>query len=143
MPLNRCNKATEIVIDVDLKNYFGRIQHDTLIDFIRKKIKDERFIRYIARMLKAGVFKEGRFEVSEVGSPQGNIVSPVLSNIYAHYVLDVWLEDVVPQYVRKEVKSFRYADDQVICCQYRSDSVRVIKALKGRLQKFGLELMKY
>jgi len=134
------NKGNEIVIDVDLKNFFGLIQHNILLDFLRRKIKDERFIRYVARMLKAGIFKEGRFEVSEEGSPQGNICSPILSNIYAHYVLDVWLEEVVPQHTRREVKSFRYADDQVICCQDTDDAVRVQSALKKRLSKFGLEL---
>lgn len=134
------NKGSEVVIDVDLKNYFGTIQHDILLGFLRRKIKDERFIRYVARMLKAGIFREGGFEVSDEGSPQGNICSPVLSNIYAHYVLDTWLEDVVPPYVKNEVRSFRYADDQVICCRYRSDSVKVLKALKQRLNKYGLEL---
>jgi RNA-directed DNA polymerase len=133
-------KGCEIVIDVDLKNFFGLIQHEILLKFLRIKIKDERFIRYIARMLKAGIFKEGRFEVSDEGSPAGNICSPMLSNIYAHYVLDVWLEEIVPQYTTKEVKSFRYADDQIICCYYRSDSVKVQRALRGRLNKFGLQL---
>ena len=134
------NRTVETVIDVDLKNYFGMIRHEHLIKFLRLKIKDERFIRYVSRMLKAGIFKEGRFEVSENGSPQGNIVSPILSNIYAHYVLDLWLEVVVPKYTKREVRSFRYADDQVICCQYRSDAVKIMRALKQRLNKFGLEL---
>lgn len=134
------DKRNEIVIDVDLKNFFGLIQHDILLSFLRRKIKDERFIRYVARMLKSGIFREGRFEVSEEGSPQGNIVSPILSNIYAHYVLDVWLEEVVPQHTRQAVKSFRYADDQVICCQLKSDADRLQRALKNRLKKFGLEL---
>jgi group II intron reverse transcriptase/maturase len=134
------NSMTEIVIDVDLKNFFGLIQHEHLLNFLRRKIKDDRFIRYVARMLKSGIFRDGRFEMSEEGSPQGNIVSPILSNVYAHYVLDIWIEKVVPQYISGKVKSFRYADDQVICCQYRSDSVKILKALKGRLHKFGLEL---
>ncbi len=133
-------KRCEIVIDVDLKNYFGLIKQEVLLNFLRIKIKDERFIRYIARMLKAGIFKEGRFEVSEEGSGQGCIASPVLSNIYAHYVLDVWLEDVVPKYTARDIKSFRYADDQIICCYYRSDSVKVLRALRGRLTKYGLQL---
>ncbi len=134
------DKRNEIVIDVDLRNFFGLIQHNILLSFLRRNIKDECFIRYVARMLKAGIFKEGRFEVSEEGSPQGNIVSPILSNIYAHYVLDVWLEKVVPQYTRQQVKSFRYADDQVICCQSSADAIKVQSALKKRLNKFGLEL---
>ena len=133
-------ESCERIIDVDLKNYFGLIQHNILLEFLRRKINDERFIRYVARMLKAGILKDGRFEVSDEGSPQGNICSPVLSNIYAHYVLDVWLEDVVPAHTRSTVVSFRYADDQVICCKYRSDAVKVLKALKLRLNKYGLEL---
>ena len=134
------NNKCEIVIDVDLKNYFGLIQHEILLNFLRIKIKDERFIRYIARILKAGIFKEGRFELSEEGSGQGCIASPILSNIYAHYVLDEWLEDVVPRYTARDIKSFRFADDQVICCYYRSDAIKVLRALKGRLKKFGLQL---
>jgi len=134
------NRGNEIVIDVDLKNFFGLIQHDILLEFLRRKIKDERFIRYVARMLKAGIFREGQFEVSEEGSPQGNSCSPILSNIYAHYVMDVWLEDVVSKHTRRAVKSFRYADDQVICCEDRRDAERVQSALKKRLAKYGLEL---
>jgi len=134
------SKGCEIVIDVDLKNFFGMIKHEILLNFLRIKIKDEIFIRYIARLLKSGIFKENQFVVSEEGSGQGNIASPILSNIYAHYVLDTWLEDIVPQHTSKEVRSFRYADDQVLCCYYRSDAVKVLKALKGRLTKFGLQL---
>ncbi len=134
------SRENEIIIDVDLKNFFGLIQHEILLNFLRRKIKDERFIRYVARMLKAGIFKEGQFEVSEEGSPQGNICSPILSNIYAHYVMDVWLEDVVPEHTRRMIKSFRYADDQVICCADHNDAIRVQRALKKRLTKFGLEL---
>jgi len=73
----------EIVIDVDLKNFFGRIQHDVLLDFLRRKIKDERFIRYVARMLKAGIFKDQRFEVSDEGSPQGNLCKALHKPPYA------------------------------------------------------------
>ncbi len=130
----------EIFIDVDLKNYFGMIQHEILLGFLRRKIKDERFIRYVARMLKAGILREGNLVVSEEGSGQGNIASPILSNIYAHYVIDVWIEEEVPRHTRQEVKSFRYADDQVICCKDSRDAVRVQRALENRLKKFGLEL---
>lgn len=104
------SKGCEVVIDVDLKNFFGMIKHEILLEFLRIKIKDKIFIRYIARLLMSGIFKENRFVVNEEGSGQGNIASPILSNIYAHYVLDAWLEDVVPQHTNKEVKSFRYAD---------------------------------
>jgi len=133
-------KGCEEVIDVDLKNFFGSMKHDILVGFLRRKIKDERFIRYVVRMLKSGILKDGNFSMSEEGSPQGNICSPILANIYAHYALDEWLEEEVPQHTRREVKFFRYADDLVICCGDRSDAVRVRRALEGRVNKFGLEL---
>jgi group II intron reverse transcriptase/maturase len=134
------SKVCEIVIDVDLKNFFGMINHEMLLNFLRLKIKDERFIRYVARILKSGIFKESGFIISDQGAGQGSNCSPILSNIYAHYVLDVWLEEVVPNHITGEIKSFRYADDQVICCSNKNDAIKVLEALKGRLSKFGLQL---
>ena len=134
--LNRC----EIVIDVDLKNYFGSIDHKMLLELLRIKIKDEVFLRYIVRMLKAGVLRDGEFYVTEEGSPQGNIASPVLANIFAHYVIDEWFEKIVKHYTKGGVAMYRYADDLVICCRYEYDAHRILKALKGRLAKYGLDL---
>ena len=130
----------EVVIDVDLKNYFGTLDHGVLIDFLKLRIKDETFLRYIVRMLKAGVLSDGELRVSDEGSPQGNVASPVLSNIYGHYVIDCWFEDVVKPHVVGPVELFRYCDDMVICCRYAADADRVLKALEGRLAKFKLEL---
>lgn len=129
-----------VLIDVDLKNYFGMIDHDKLIGMLRLKIKDETFIRYIVRMLKSGILSDGEFRMTEEGSPQGNVASPILSNIYGHYVIDCWFEDVVKQHCRGRVEIFRYADDLVICCQLKSDSERVLQALEGRLTRFSLKL---
>jgi RNA-directed DNA polymerase len=130
----------EVVIDVDLKNFFGTLNHEVLLGFLRMRIKDDTFLRYISRMLKSGIFKEGAFHVTDEGSPQGNVASPILSNIYAHHVLDVWFEDVVKKHVSGPVEMFRYCDDLVICCRYRKDGERVLKALEGRLNKYSLEL---
>ena len=130
----------EVVIDVDLKNFFGTLNHEVLLGFLGIRIKDDTFLRYISRMLKSGIFKEGSFHVTDEGSPQGNVASPILSNIYAHYVLDMWFEDVVKKHVSGPVEMFRYCDDLVICCRYRNDGVRIQKALKGRLDKYSLEL---
>ena len=132
----------EVVLDVDLKNFFGALNHDVLLGFLRMRIKDDTFLRYISRMLKSGIFKDGSFHVTDEGSPQGNVASPVLSNIYAHHVLDVWFEDVVKKHVLGPVEMFRYCDDLVICCRYRSDGERILKALGGRLNKYSLELKK-
>jgi len=132
--------SCEVVIDVDLKNFFGTLDHRILLNFLRMKIKDERFIRYIARMLKAGVLSDGELQMTQEGSPQGNIASPILANIYAHYVIDVWCQDVVKNHVGGSVEMFRYCDDMVICCQYRKDAERIMKVLPKRLAKFGLSL---
>lgn len=130
----------EIVIDVDLKNFFGKIDHKVLTEILRIKIKDEKFIRYVVRMLKAGVLSEGALKVSEEGSPQGNIASPILSNIFAHYVIDIWFRDVVKKHTRGSCEFFRYADDICICCRYRKDAERIRKALGQRLEKHCLML---
>jgi group II intron reverse transcriptase/maturase len=130
----------EVVIDVDLKNFFGTIDHEILLGFLRMRIGDETFLRYISRMLKTGIFKEGSFQLTEEGSPQGNVASPILSNIYAHYVLDEWFEDIVKRHVLGPIAMFRYCDDIVICCRYQRDGERILKALKGRLAKYSLEL---
>lgn len=135
---NQC----EVVIDVDLKNFFGSLDHQVLAGFLRERIKDETFVRYIVRMLKSGILREGEFQVTEEGCPQGNCASPILANIYAHYVLDVWFEDVVKKHVSGPIEMFRYCDDLVICCRFSRDGERILKALERRLAKFSLELNK-
>ncbi len=135
--------ANEVIIDVDLKNFFGLIQHNALVELLRYKIKDECFIRYIIRMLKAGILDQldqGNFVLSEEGSPQGNIASPILANVYAHYVIDIWLEQTVLPYLLGKIKAIRYADDIVICVSRHKDADRIVRTLIGRLNKYGLEL---
>lgn len=133
---NRC----ETVIDVDLENFFGTIDHKILEQMLRHKIKDQRFIRYIIRMFKAGILSSGELRVSDEGVPQGSCCSPILSNVMAHYVIDVWFQSVVKHHCRGTVELFRYADDMVICCQYSCDAIRIKVALGNRLTKFGLSM---
>lgn len=130
----------QTVIDVDISSYFDSIDHKQLIAFLEQKIRDRRFLRYIARMLKAGVLSEGELTVSEEGVPQGSICSPILANIYAHYVIDEWFENVVKEHCTGKVELFRYADDMVICCQYEKDARRIHSSLVKRLGKHGLKL---
>ena len=130
----------ESVIDLDLENYFGTIDHKQLIRFLEMRIKDKIFIRYIIRMLKAGVMSDGELRKADDGSPHGSIVSPILSNIYAHYVIDEWFQSIVKKHARSSVELFRYCDDIIVCCKYQSDSDRILKALDSRLQKYGLRL---
>ena len=93
----------EVVIDVDLKNFFGTIDHQKLVEILQLRIKDQVFIRYIVRMLKAGLLSDGEFKMTDEGSPQGNVASPILSNIYAHYVIDCWFEEVVKKHTVKRL----------------------------------------
>lgn len=134
------NNAIQTIIDIDLKNFFGTIDHRILESILKEKIKDTKFIRYINRMFKAGVLSNGDMVMSDEGVPQGSICSPVLSNIFAHYAIDLWIEDMVKPNCKGKVTLFRYADDAIICCQYDGDALRIRKALTKRLEKFKLEL---
>ncbi|MEI6242464.1 MAG: group II intron reverse transcriptase/maturase [Chlamydiota bacterium] len=134
------NKEIQTVIDIDLKNFFGTIDHHLLESILKDKIKDPKFMRYISRMFKSGVLTKGEFKMSQEGVPQGSICSPVLSNIFAHYAIDTWIEEMVKPVCKGTVKLFRYADDGVICCQYEADAVRIRQTLGKRLEKFKLQL---
>lgn len=130
----------QTVIDIDLKNFFGTIDHEILEGMLKEKIMDTKFMRYINRMFKAGVLSEGDLKMSEEGVPQGSICSPVLANIFAHYVIDLWVENEVKKHCMRQVKLFRYADDAIICCQYDKDAERIRIALGKRLDKYKLKL---
>ncbi len=130
----------QTVIDIDLKNFFGTIDHELMKQILETKIKDTRFMRYISRMFKAGVLAEGELTVSEEGVPQGSICSPILANVFAHYALDLWIKDMVKPNCKGKVELFRYADDAIICCEYEKDATRIKDTLAKRLGKFKLQL---
>ena len=128
------------VLEADLKNFFGSLNHDWLLRFVEHRVGDPRLISLIRRWLKAGVVEDGEVHPNEEGTPQGGSISVLLSNVYLHYVLDLWFERVVKSRLRGEAYLVRYIDDFVICFQYRSDALRVQDALRRRLGKFGLTL---
>jgi len=128
------------IIDVDLENYFGTIDHKMMVDILQEKIGDKKFLRYIVRMFKAGYLSNGELRVSEEGVAQGSICSPILSNIFAHEVLDRWVEEIVKKHCRGKIELFRYCDDAVLCCQYETDAERVREALGKRLAKYKLKI---
>jgi RNA-directed DNA polymerase len=130
----------ETVIDVDLANFFGTIRPEVIDSLLQERIGDERFIRYIRRMLRGGVLSKGELTVNEEGVPQGSPASPILANVVAHHVIDEWLETTVKAHCRGRITMARYADDLVICCQFATDAARVHKALGLRLSKYGLQL---
>ena len=130
-----------VVIDVDLSNFFGTINHRKLIQLLEKKIKDRVFIRYIVRMLKAGVLNDGELTMSDDGTPQGSIVSPILSNIFAHYAIDIFIKDnggKEGKLSSEHIHMVRYADDLVLCVKDK-DAKIVLSRLKERLKRFSLE----
>ena len=130
----------QTVIDIDLANFFGTIDHRLLLDILQEKIKDKRFLRYIVRMFKAGVLTDGELSVGEEGVPQGSLCSPILANIFAHRVIDQWFEETVKEHCSGRVELFRYCDDGIICCQYEKDADRIKRALVKRLAKYKLKL---
>jgi RNA-directed DNA polymerase len=128
------------VIDIDLANFFGTIDHKLLLEILQEKIKDKRMLRYIVRMFKAGVLANGELSIDEEGVPQGSLSSPILANVFAHRVIDQWFEEIVKKYCKGRVELFRYCDDGIICCQYEEDGCRIKEALAKRLEKYKLKL---
>jgi group II intron reverse transcriptase/maturase len=128
------------VLEADLKNFFGSLDHGWLLRFVEHRVGDPRIISLIRRWLKAGILEDGELHTNEEGTPQGGSISVLLSNLYLHYVLDLWFERVVKPRLKGEAYLVRYIDDFVVCFQYRADALRMQDALRKRLEKFGLEL---
>ncbi|MCP4286472.1 MAG: group II intron reverse transcriptase/maturase [Gammaproteobacteria bacterium] len=133
-------KRISYVVEADIRSFFDTVNHKWMLKFLRHRIGDPRIIRLVARMLKGGILEEGLVKASEEGTPQGSILSPLLSNIYLHYVLDLWFSRVVKPQSRGEAYYFRFADDFVACFQYSDDARRFMEQLSGRLEQFGLKL---
>ena len=128
------------VLEADLKNFFGSLSHEWVLRFVEHRVGDPRMISLIRRWLKAGVLEDGEVHPNEEGTPQGGSISVLLSNLYLHYVLDLWFERVVKPRLQGEAYLVRYIDDFVLCFQYREDALRVQDALCKRLGRFGLTL---
>ena len=129
------------VVEADIKSFFDQIAHEWLLRMLKERVDDRPFLHLIRKWLKAGVLKEdGEVLMPEAGTPQGGSVSPVLANIYLHYVLDLWFEKVVKRHCQGEVLMIRYADDFVCLFQYRREAERFFRVLPQRLAKFSLKL---
>ena len=116
------------------------IDHEWLIKFIEYRIVDRVYIRYIKRFLKSGILEQGNILQTDKGTPQGGIISPVLGNIYLHFVLDEWFEKVVEKETKGYAGMVRYADDSVACFEYKEEAEKYLRSVKKRLAKFGLEI---
>lgn len=133
-------KPVSYLLEADLKNYFGSLDHGWLLRFLERRVGDPRITSLIRRWLKAGILEEGKLTPNEAGSPQGSSISVLLSNLYLHEVLDLWFERVVKPRLRGEAYLIRYIDDFVMCFQYREDADRVLSVLGKRLNKYALAL---
>jgi len=129
------------VVEADIRGFFDHMDHDWLLEMLRLRIDDRAFVGLIRKWLKAGILEtDGKVIHPDTGVPQGGVVSPVLANVYLHYVLDLWFEKSVKPRCRGEALMWRYADDWVCAFRYRSDAERFYQALAGRLAKFKLEV---
>jgi len=128
------------LVEADIKGFFDNVDHDCLLKMVAVRVSDERVLRLIRRMLKAGVMEEGRRLETEQGTPQGGVISPLLANIYLHYALDEWFAKVVRRRCAGEAYLVRYADDYAACFQDESEARRFRTALEERLGEFHLEL---
>jgi group II intron reverse transcriptase/maturase len=129
------------VVEADIKGFFDNIDHDRLIELLSLRIADRSLLRLIKKWLKAGVLDtDGKVIHPATGSPQGGIVSPILANVYLHYALDLWFQEVVKAHCKGEAFLIRYADDFVCGFQHEEEAQSFYKALEFRLEKFGLQL---
>jgi retron-type reverse transcriptase len=110
------------VIDADIKGFFDNVNHDWMMECLKQRIADESLLRLIKRFLISGYIEAGVFHETEEGTPQGGVISPMLANIYLHYVLDLWMTKVVKKRSGGYVEMVRYADDFVICVQYKDEA---------------------
>lgn len=135
-------KNVNWVLEADIKGFFDNVDQKQLVEFLEHDIADKNFIRYIVRIFKGGIMEEGKYFDSDKGTPQGGLVSPILANVYLHYVLDTWIMEMVKPRMKGEMYYVRYADDFLVLFEYESDAQKVYEALEKRLAKFKLELAK-
>jgi group II intron reverse transcriptase/maturase len=128
------------VLDADIRSFFDTIDHGWLMKFVEHRVADPRVLRLIRKWLRAGVLEAGQLSATEVGSPQGAVISPLLANIYLHYVLDLWVEWWRTRYARGDVIIVRYCDDFILGFQSRQEAELFLEHLRKRLGKFNLEL---
>jgi len=133
-------KRISHVVEADIKSFFDTVNQEWMIKFLQHRIGDTRMIRLIWRMLKGGILEDGLVEATEAGTPPGSILSPLLSNMYLHDVLDLWCSHKVRKQGRGEAYYFRFADDFLACFQYQSDAKAFLQQLPERLGRFELTL---
>jgi len=134
------DECIRYVVDTDIKGFFDNVSHDWMMKFIEHRIEDKNLRRLIARMLKAGILEDGIKYDTPQGTPQGGVASPILANVYLHYVIDLWFEKLVRKHCEGKAYMIRYADDSIFCFQYEEDAKRFYQSLIIRLEKFNLKV---
>ena len=135
-----CQRPISTVLEADICGYFDAIVRSLLMEMVEKRVSDGSILRLIGKWINVGVIDDGRLLVTETGTGQGQVISPLLANIYLHYVLDEWFEKVVKPRLKGEAYEIRYADDFILCFQYREDAEKVMDVLTKRFAKYGLKL---
>jgi len=133
-------KKVNWVLDADIRGFFDAIDHGWLVKFVEHRVADRRVLRLIQKWLNAGVMENGKWTETAVGSPQGATVSPLLANIYLHYVLDLWAQQWRKRHSNGDIVFVRYADDFIVGFQHRNEAERFLRELRERFAKFKLEL---
>lgn len=133
-------EKTNYVLDADIKGFFGNLDHKWIVRFVESRIKDPNITRLIRRLLKAGIMKDYNIEETETGSGQGSVCSPILANIYMHYVLVWWFKESMCPKIQGYAGLVVYADDFVCCFQYKREAEEFYERLKHRMEYFGLKL---
>ena len=133
-------KRVNWILDADIRGFFDNMSHEWTMKFVQHRVADQRILRLIQKWLKAGVSEDGEWSETKVGTPQGAVVSPLLANVYLHYVFDLWIEAWRKKVADGEVIVVRYADDLVVGFEHRAEAERFLADFRERLAKFGLEL---
>ena len=133
-------KKVNYIVEADIKGFFDNVNHEWLMKFLREIIQDKNFLRYIKRFLKSGYMENMQYYETDKGTPQGGLISPILANVYLHYVLDLWVEKFIKPRCKGEIYYVRYADDFIVMFQSEYEAKYFLKALESRFNKFDLEL---
>jgi len=128
------------IVEADIKGFFDNVNHNMLMEFIKMRIRDTSLLLLIEKFLKAGYVDNNLLIKTDVGTPQGSILSPLLANIFLHYVLDTWYETIVKSHIKGYCEIVRYADDFICLVQYKDDADKILRALNNRFNKYGLRL---
>src|SRR5262245_28495971 len=131
-----CARPTGWILELDITAYFDSIVREQLMEMIEKRISDSSMLHLIRKWNQVGVIEQGQLLVGATGTGQGQTIRPLLANLYLHYVLDEWFEDVVKPRLRGEAHEIRFADDAILCFHYREDAEKVKRVLSKRFAKY-------